>query len=368
MQRRTGSVVVFGGYGTFGRHVVTELAHRNVCVTVAGRRLERAAALARQLGPPHGAIQANVTDPPTFLAALKDHQVAVNCAGPFSQFDTRLPAACLDTGCHYVDIADDRQYAATLRRYGPRFYTAGLTAAYGCSSLPSISCAAAVVASQCGAACVQHVRCTLFIGNANPKGPAAVASAARQLGRRIAAPQGNLRGFRDRQRVPLPQPFGPRVVLNFESPDYDLLPRLLGAPSVVVKVGFELRVATAAFALLSATAPRLGRWLVPGLAWSSRILRGFGSSGGVVMAEVWLSDGTSRRVAVVARQDGQRLAVLPAVYVVEQLCRGADCPPGAGTACEILGARPLLDLLAGDGYQIEIKEAAVANPTSPPRG
>ena len=79
---------------------------------------------------------------------------------------------------------------------------------------------------------------------------------------------------------------------------------------------------------------------------------GFGSSGGVVMAEVWLSDGTSRRVAVVARQDGQRLAVLPAVYVVEQLCRGAELfSARRPTACEILGARPLLDLLAGDEYR-----------------
>jgi NAD(P)-dependent dehydrogenase (short-subunit alcohol dehydrogenase family) len=362
MQNHGDSAVIFGGYGTFGRHVAAELARRNVRVTVAGRSYEKAAVVARQLGPPHRAIQADVTDRQSCLTALKDHNAAVHCAGPFSQFDTTLIEACLDARCHYVDIADDRQYAAKVRQFGARFEQLNLTAAYGSSSLPSISCAAAVAAREGTTADVRRVRCTLFIGNANPKGRAAVASAAGLLGRRIAAPQGDLRGFRDRELVPLPKPFGPHWALNLESPDYDLLPQLVGAQSVVVKVGFEFRTVTAAFGLLAALAPRLGRWLLPRLARPAGLLRGLGSTGGVVMAELFLSDGTSRRGAVVARRDGQRLAALPAVYVAERLCAGASCRRGALTACEVLGARQLIDLLAGDGYEVDISAGATANP------
>ena len=92
-----------------------------------------------------------------------------------------------------------------------------------------------------------------------------------------------------------------------------------------MKVGFESRMVMAAFGLLAALATRVGRWLLPRLARPCSVLCRLGSSGGVVMAELLFSDGSSRRTAVVARQDGQRLAALPSVYVGERLCRGAAC-------------------------------------------
>jgi hypothetical protein len=344
-------VVVFGGYGTFGRHVVDELARRGVPLTIAGRDKHKASAAAKQLGPPHRALAADLGDRASCLAAVNGHAVAVNCAGPFSQFDEALLDACLQAGCHYVDIADDRAYAARVREFGPRFADRGLTGAYGCSSLPSISGAAALVARAGTAAEVVRVRCTLFIGNDNPKGMAAVTSAASLLGRKIAAPQGELRGFRDRETVPLPEPFGSRSVLNFESPDYDLLPVLLGAKSVSVKVGFELRLSNMIFSLFATLAPRIGRWCVPRLVGLSGLLRGIGSSGGAVMSELFFADGSTRRVAIVARQDGQRLAALPAVYVAERLSRGLECPRGAVTAYDVLGAKELIEQLVADGYE-----------------
>ena len=132
-----------------------------------------------------------------------------------------------------------------------------------------------------------------------------------------------------------------------------------------MKVAFESRMVTAAFGLLAALSPRFGRWLLPWLARPSSLLCGLGSSGGVVMAELFFSDGSSHRTAIVARQDGQRLA-LPAVYVGKRLCRGAACPRGAVTACEVLGAGQLVDLLAGDGYEVAIPPAVEAD-TNPKR-
>src|SRR2546429_154331 len=70
-------------------------------------------------------------------------------------------------------------------------------------------------------------RVTLFIGNDNPKGAAAMGTFLAGLARPIAAPQGRLRGYRDRAVVPLPPPFGPRGVFNFDGPEYDLFPELL---------------------------------------------------------------------------------------------------------------------------------------------
>src|SRR4051812_8240950 len=68
-------------------------------------------------------------------AALQGHGVAVDCAGPFNERNAAVLEACLEAGCHYVDISDDRGYAALVRRQRERFRACGLTAVFGCSSL-----------------------------------------------------------------------------------------------------------------------------------------------------------------------------------------------------------------------------------------
>lgn len=168
------------------------------------------------------------------------------------------------------------------------------------------------------------------------------------------APQGTLRGFRQWERVPLPAPFGPRSVVNFESPDYDLLPERLGIDHVRVKVGFELSLTNWAFVSFATLAPWAGRKMLPLLGRAGELVRGFGSSGGIVMSELFWPDGQTHSVAVLAREDGQRMAALPAVYVAEHLCR-SNSPAGAQTCVDLLGADELLNLLAADGCEIIIR-------------
>src|SRR5262249_24838128 len=150
------------------------------------------------------------------------------------------------------------------------------------------------------------MRVTLFIGNRNPKGKAAVASLLSGLGSPIKAPQGTVWGFRDREVVPLPPPFGRRGVFNFESPDYDLFPTLLGVRAVTVKVGFELRLGTYAFALLAWIGAGYGPRMVSLLSVPAGVLSWLGCSGGAIVAELFLADGSVRRAALVGARDGQR--------------------------------------------------------------
>jgi hypothetical protein len=346
-------VVVFGGYGTFGGHVARELARLGVPVTIAGRDVTRAAAFAESLGAGHTGIAADSTNRDSCRAALEGAAVAVHCAGPFHATETALLEACLDADCHYTDIADDRAYAARVREFGGRFADRGLTAVYGCSSLPGISLALAVRAARDRAETPERARVTLFIGNDNPKGPAAVASLVAGLGRPIAAPQGVIRGFRDREVVPLPPPFGPRAVFNFDSPDYDLLTDLVGVKSVAVKVGFELKLGTYAFALLARLPLHYGRRTTQLLDWPGRLLRGFGSSGGAVMTELFYADGSIRRTTMLAREHGQRMAALPCAYAAAMLAGECAHMRGAGTVVDLLGADDLLARLVAEGVELK---------------
>ena len=182
----------------------------------------------------------------------------VVCAGPFSGLGSAPARAALQEATHYVDIADDREYIRRLRQLDGEFRGAGRCAAYGCSSLPGVSSALALSLVEHGAP-PERARVTLFIGAANPKGKASVRAMVERLGRPVRTAAGERRGFGDPQTIPLPLPFGPRTAYTFDGPEHDLFPSLLGVDAVDVRVGFELPIANAGFALLARMGARWGR-------------------------------------------------------------------------------------------------------------
>lgn len=143
-------------------------------------------------------------------------------------------------------------------------------------------------------------------------------------------------------------------MFNFESPDYDLFPALFDASEVVVKVGFELRSATYAFAALSYLGAGKHAWLARLLEFSGRGLSFLGCSGGAVMTELFLPDGGKRFASIGGSRDGQRMAALPAAWVAASLAREPPAQIGACTAYEFLGAMPLLNRLQSSGYELRV--------------
>src|SRR5262249_20477301 len=189
-RRVSGRAILFGGYGTFGAQVAAELAAWDLPVTIAGRSRARAEELARSLGPQHRAGEVDLKDAASCRQALAGHAVAVNCAGSLVEMGSPLLDACLETGCHYADIAVERPHTAWVRAHHERFRERGLAAVYGCSSLPAISGALALHAAAGRPDKPWRARVTLFIGNDNPKGRNAIASLVQILGKSIQAPQG----------------------------------------------------------------------------------------------------------------------------------------------------------------------------------
>jgi NAD(P)-dependent dehydrogenase (short-subunit alcohol dehydrogenase family) len=339
------SVLVLGGYGVFGSIVARELAELGIRVTIAGRDPVKAKAFAQTLGPKHKGLAADASDPVSCKAASKEQRVVVNCAGPFSSLGPTVLDACLEANCHYTDIADDRGYTSLVRSYGDRFRERGLTAVFGCSSLPGISGALAVMTRSGVSRAPARACVTLFVGNDNPKGSAAVRSVVECVGKRIQTSQGVVVGFTDKERALFPPPFGQRPVFNFESPEYDLFPDLLGVRSVSVKIGLEMRSGAGTLALLAKLPLRYGRRTTRILEWMGQRVRGLGTPGGSVMVELFWLDGSTKSAAIASVNDGQRMAALPCVWAAQALL--GDCPPpGALPAYEFLGATALVGKLA----------------------
>lgn len=348
-------IVVFGGYGVFGSLVARGLHEGGLQVAIAGRDELRAKTWASALGGTGGLVRglrADVANLDSCKAALEGAKVAVNCSGPFDARNTQLLEACLATGTHYVDIADDRDWAKRVHDFDARFAERGLTLAWGCSSFPGISGALARALAEGATEPPLRVRCSLFIGNRNPKGYAAIRSAVGMIGAPIEAPQGTLRGFSDFERVELPAPFGPRRLLNAQAPDYDVMPRLLGAKHVTVKAGFELRVSNLLFRLMAACGPIWGG-LAARLLWLAGMPVGWvGRSGGAIVVELEYESHVRRGYASGAA-GAQKLAAWPAVLVTRALCAG-ELRRGCVTAFEALGARELLKGLQEAGFEVRL--------------
>jgi saccharopine dehydrogenase-like NADP-dependent oxidoreductase len=357
-------IAVFGGYGVFGSLVAKELARAGAPVRVAGRDRERAVQFAKQLGAGSEGVAADASDPDSCIRALAGATVAVSCVGPFGDLGLALPESCLSARVHYLDIADERGWFAGLRQRSGLFRERGLTAACGCSSLPGISGALAVLAAE-RLHEVRRARVTLFIGNANPKGTAAVESAARQVGREFQASQGTLIGFRGREGVELPAPWGRRGVYDFESPELDLFPSLIGAREVRVKVGFESRLVTRTLALMSPLGPRMGVRISRAITPIARLASRFGHSGGQVKVELWDEKGARSEAGIGGEREGQRMAALPAVFVALDLLQGKISARGTVTAYEALGARPLLERLAAAGFELMLDSPGLSRTAQP---
>lgn len=244
-------VVVVGARGVFGTHLVRALEDRYEVVP-AGR----------------GEVD--------FRGAF-----AVACtAGPFQQLDRGLVRMAVECGAHWLDIADDARWFFDIvddRELDGLARERGVVVMPGLSSLPAISCA--LVRRVLPAS---RVDITLFIGNGNRKGAAAIASGS-----------------------------------VLETPDRELLRRELGIDATV-RTKFELPGAQVLLALL-AKLPLTARGRIARML--ARLPLRFGTSGG------WVEVRAGERVERVS--GGQSIAILPLVYALEQIAtlpRGVHSP------------------------------------------
>ncbi|MGZ8781502.1 MAG: hypothetical protein ACXW31_16425, partial [Thermoanaerobaculia bacterium] len=234
-------VVVAGARGVFGSLLVEELRDAYDVVPTTRDTLDLADV---------GAV-----------ARIARGAYAFACAaGPFQMLDRAIVRAVVDAGAHWLDIADDERWFFDLlddHALEARARELGVAVIPGLSSLPAISCALARRAMP-----AERVTITLFIGNDNRKGAAAIASGA-----------------------------------TLRSPDRELLRRELGVEATA-RAKFEMPGGHLAMSALRVLPLRARLGMAKMLA---RVLPRFGSAGGYVEVN-------GERVAMT-----QRSAILPLV-------------------------------------------------------
>jgi hypothetical protein len=220
----------------------------------------------------------------------RDAFAFVCAAGPFQQLDRRVVRAVVDAGAHWLDIADDERWFFELLddpELDALARERGVVVMPGLSTLPAISGA---LVRRMGAPA--RVAITLFIGNDNAKGAAAIASGA-----------------------------------ALQTPDRELLRRELGIDADV-RTRFELPGVQLVMRVLAkfpvATRMRIAKAIAP----MAKAFR-FGRRGGFVEVRA------GERAERVSGAD-QRLAILPLVYALDHLPRPGVHAPSALNAADLL--------------------------------
>jgi short subunit dehydrogenase-like uncharacterized protein len=106
--------MIYGATGYTGKLTVRMALARGFCPVLAGRSAEKLRAVAGPFGLEYRA--AYLTDADRLAGVLRDIDVVLNVAGPFSLTAQPLVDACLRTGTHYLDVTGELPVFETLQR------------------------------------------------------------------------------------------------------------------------------------------------------------------------------------------------------------------------------------------------------------
>jgi hypothetical protein len=143
---RIRKILVLGGYGNFGKRIAAGLSDCDgVTVCIAGRNYAKAQTLADQLNSqsPSSSYAPIALD--IFASEFADElqrlapDLVIHTSGPFQGQDHRVPAACIDAGAHYIDLADDRRFVCDIHTLDAPARANDCLLVSGASSVPGLS-------------------------------------------------------------------------------------------------------------------------------------------------------------------------------------------------------------------------------------
>lgn len=340
-------VLVVGGTGGFGQHLIDGLlATTKLDIVIGARNAARTEALATRLRAAHPgrAIEAAALDVATVTAdCLRRLNVwcVADMTGPFQNAEPRLAATAVAAGCHYVDIADARDFVANITQLDGAAKAANVLVASGASSTPAVSHAVLDELVQNWKR-IDRIEVAIAPGNQQPRGLALVQAILARAGQPA-------RVFRDgrwttamgwglltRKRLP---GLGRRWLSVAETPDLDLIP-----------ARFSPRRDGVFYASLELPVMHLGLWAASGLVklgllktlvplarplqWVAQLLYAFGTDRGgmTVIADGIDANGdatVASYVLVASAGDGPNIPVLPALATIRALDAGTLLARGA---------------------------------------
>ena len=347
--------LIVGGYGAFGLILADRLARTpSNHIVIAGRNKKSAEhaicelqSRRQQNGKPTASLSAESIDATACSSkqlSATGADVVVNASGPFQRQDYHLAKAAIAAGCHYVDLADGRDFVTGIASLDAPAKAAGVTIISGASTTPALT-SAVVNEFQSQFRELRTIEFAISPGNRTKLGLSTTKGVLSYVGRPIACKRNgeitNVIGWQGLARRTFPQ-LGNRWTSFVEVADLDLFPEALpNIETVDFRAGLEVGIYHIGLWTLS--------WLVRArllksaeafarpLHWVKENLAGLGSNNGGMIVTM---HGTSlagapvtRHWAIVGRDgDGLHVPTLAAQILCERFASGEN-PPSGARAC-----------------------------------
>ncbi|SDZ89763.1 saccharopine dehydrogenase family protein [Microbulbifer marinus] len=117
-------IMIYGAYGYTGELIAREAVARGYRPVLAGRNAKKLQPLAEELGLPAMAVSLDATE--TLERTLRDMDVVIHCAGPFSATAEPMMRACIAAGTHYQDITGEMEVYRTAHALDAEAKAAGV--------------------------------------------------------------------------------------------------------------------------------------------------------------------------------------------------------------------------------------------------
>ncbi len=360
------SVVILGGYGNFGHRIAGALAREpGTRVFVAGRDLQQATAVAREIGRSAEPLRLDAHAGDFSIQLRKvNAAVVVHTAGPFQGQDYSVPRACIASNAHYIDLADGRGFVCGIKALDEEAKSNGALVVSGASSVPALS-SAVVDALGAQFSSIESIDHGITSG-ARPPGRATMdgvlAYAGKPLKQWREGKWREVRGWQDVTRRLYPTPIGGRWIANCDVPDLELFPeRYRPVHTVRFRAG------------VGPTSSMMGLWLaswlvriglitslrswVPALHRTASALARFGSKRSAMHVTVRGIDLNGepavRNWFLLADQDhGPFIPCFPAIALARKLVRDEITARGAMPCMGLLTVDDIISV--GDGLDLRV--------------
>jgi len=355
-------VLIIGGYGNFGSYIARSLApDPQIRLLIGGRAEAKAQAFAAGLGGAHPA-EGHAIDIDGGLAAAFDRilpDIVVHTSGPFQRQDHRVARACIAQGCHYLDLADARDFVVSIGELDAAARERGVIVVSGASSVPCLS-AAVIDHYRPGFARLDAIDYGISAAQQTNRGLATTSAVLSYVGKPLLRLRdGRMQqvfGWQDTHAVRYRE-LGLRLFGTCDIPDLELFPRRYPeVRSIRFAAGHELKILHAGTWALS--------WLVrlgfvrsldvhaPSLLKLAFLFDRFGSSrSGFHMFLAGVGhDGRPRRVRffIIARSGhGPYIPCIPAILLAKRLSRDEVGVRGALPCLDLIGLEDYLGALEG---------------------
>lgn len=354
-------VLIIGGYGNFGRFIAKQLAsEKNIQLIIAGRHIEKARVFANTLGAINPAEYATLDiycKLNESLSQLKP-DIVIHTSGPYQQQDYHVAKACINYGCHYIDLSDARDFVAGISILNTDATTKKVLICSGASSVPCLT-SAIINHYQDGFAKITALDYAIATAQLTNLGLATTSAGLSYAGKSFSTlrngKQKTIYGWQDLRRRNF-WGLGNRLLGNCDIPDLALFPkRYPTLTSIRFQAGLELTFLHLMLWVLSGLAryrlcPNLQRF-APLMLKISRCFDVFGNDDSGFYMEISGVDKNNqsikKTVEIVARAgDGLYIPCAPAIILTKKL---------AIDAVNVVGAMPCIDLLTFDEYLAELQ-------------